>query len=361
MSSFELYLDELHTKVLKRVPRSARPYINGFKHILVNVFDSKIPTKEEIIASHEKVINYLKTSIGKPKTKSNYLQNWANVLKNEFEIDIKCYHSAYIELNTDSRNKAALQPADKKQKEIVITYDRLKKMRDEVHKRLKTEFTKYDPRYVILSLMTGINGILRISEYTSTQVFDTEPENKEELVKLNYVLLNKAVWILNIHKTSGTYQAKTIKLSDELVGIIKEFKRKSGQNWLVCKDDKTTRSVLESYENGDWLKEFIGGSTNMLRSMYCSHILDTNAPNSIRADAARIMGHSLQTALNYYSKFSTRLHGDPEKEKELKHSQETIKKQDQIINCQINELSIWKKLYESEKNKNMKGYKDIVH
>lgn len=304
----------------------------AFKRIVKSVFGGKIPTKDEIEKSLDKItIGIL--SIENLGSRKTVLKGFLKVAKLVIGADVKSFEPLTKGVKK-TKDKQKIVPLTDDERKNLIEYSKLVELRDTFKTKLKAKFTRDDAKYLILCLFCKLPP-MRCQDYrTSLLLDDDHGMTVEELKAVNYIIMSSGRWIINDHKTKGTYQEKVIELDAEIVNLIKEFKAKSKSDYLICTEE---REQFEQANMSNWLTRFIGKkiSTTALRNIFVSEKMDDadyteeNAENN-----ARIMGHSLETAEQVYSKFSR------------KHDHRAILKENKELKLEVERLKLELAKYE---------------
>jgi len=161
-------------------------------------------------------------------------------------------------------------------------------------------------KYLILALYLYLPP-LRPQNYINAifkQYSDTPGYNK-----MNIIDLDNGLFLIREGKTLRSGQTITIKLSNDIVNIIKEAHMYIESKFLIpmfTEDKPMTQKQFTQV-----FKDITNGLTpTLLRNVFVSKYIDIHGIENTqkRQQLARIMGHTVQTQNNIYSKYSTLLH-----------------------------------------------------
>ena len=177
---------------------------------------------------------------------------------------------------------------------------------------------------------------LRAECYYNTKLHYSIYEEDEN----NLVIDHKQLYLYN-YKTSSTYGPKIIDIPDELCEILRNFKNKSKSYYVIC---SSTGHKLEANSFNRLFKEATKGknfSCNMARKCFVSDGIENNKTIEERKQDAQIMGHSIQTAQVFYSKFNRLLNRDEDTLEALIEQRKLLNKlQRDLDNKILNKLKL---------------------
>jgi len=131
---------------------------------------------------------------------------------------------------------------------------------------------------------------LRGNEWRGTRVVSSKKKGKDDE---NYVALKEKVLIVNNSKTSGSHGSKEVELPTELINEIKKYVANKESDILFDDYSASTFTKL--------LNKHLGYSIQSLRKRYVSEHFNKMTPKE-RVELAKIMGHTIQTAMLDYNK-----------------------------------------------------------
>lgn len=245
---------------------------------------------------------------------SNYIR-----LPSKVQPVLKKYKEDYEALKKD--NMKNTNEKTEKMENNWINWSDVKEMWEEMNKMYKNgdnDDLDFMLRFVIMSLFVLLpprrNADYMKMVITNDEDYDTMDDDK------NYINTETQEFIFNNYKTSKTYGRQIIKIPDELFKIIlKYFMSRTRKTIKLIKEDKpnnelraTEGSAFLVFSDGRPLNQDnhitrilnkifgknIGAS--MLRNIYITNEL----PNDIkkRKEIAKMMGHSVSTQINNYTK-----------------------------------------------------------
>lgn len=205
-------------------------------------------------------------------------------------------------------NKVLISANDNERKNY-ISYEDIEKKRDEYYDMLINEFTVNDIYYIILALYTYIPP-LRSEDYCNTVLYFNYHEVPEDERKENYLCLTNNVLVIKNGKTSDVHGPRVLNVPKNLCYQLKLFKIKSNSKYVICNKsgDKLSSAYFTKLSNDAIGKKV---SSSMMRKIYVSKkIIDENKNAKDRIEIAKQMGHTVNTQMNSYGKFSNDLHQD---------------------------------------------------
>lgn len=190
---------------------------------------------------------------------------------------------------------------------------------------------------------------LRPQDYVNTQYLDKDPE------ATNYVDLSKKVLVLSEGKTMKGREARVIELPDEVVTVMKRVQSLFDSEWLIPMVTNAAKPMSNSAFT-HFMQGIIGKSggpdkvgASRLRNLHVSKMEDDGATAEERKEAARVMGHSVNTQQTVYTKHSKKLHPKAEDEPSPVVSEETAAETIERLQAEIAKLrtanTIWEKRY----------------
>lgn len=237
--------------------------------------------------------------------------------------DISGFNDKFTNIIQSNYKDLQLKEASEKEKEKLLELNDIIKIRDDHKTKLNNKFNKYDVYYVLLCLYTMLPP-LRSQDYCdSFLLYDSSNEKEIEdnmmiLKECNYLCLKNKKLYINKSKTSKHYGSKIIDIPDELIQILTNFKNKSNSTYVIC---STKNKYVTTNNFVPLFKEALNGhsaSSSTMRKIFISEkVVDSNMKPEERKEVARIMGHSISTQSNTYSKYSKLLHTNDNDIKEL--------------------------------------------
>lgn len=260
----------------------------------------------KILKDYLTVINTIENSDAPLNSKKMLFHSISNVIK---VSGIDTYPAMKI---LDARDKFSSYVDEMRafqKKESVIPLDNIYPLIKSTFDDLELSLTdEYDPSkdvpYIILGFFIYLPP-LRSQDYVNTRITSKGLKNNDD--KINHINLEKSEMIINEYKTGKKYGQRKIHLPAPLVHILKEYKTKSKNKWLVPKlygdgSEPMTNSAFTHFLNRV-LGEKI--STAELRRAYISQeVINKDMKGKERKNVAKIMAHSTRTQGEIYSKYS---------------------------------------------------------
>ena len=286
-----------------------KAYVTTFKRIIREVFDDKLPSNESLNtqATKDKIMEYINSTEVKPAVKITLLNGYINVLK-ILNIESQIFVPDFKQVSRDSANVIALQAPSEKDKANQVTMEELEKERELIKPKITDKFSTYDIRYTIMCLYTMCVPLRSQDYYNSRLYWDSSKQSN--LDNHNYMCLTKKELVINDSKTSATHGSKVIKICDELIEVLKTFKRKSKSKYMVC---SLTGNQFNSKSFSKFMRSIVKGKnvgSSMVRKVYVSKKLDGKITPDEQKLLAKQMGHTLSTQQQIYGRFTEKC--DPE-------------------------------------------------
>ncbi|MFI5142236.1 MAG: hypothetical protein ACHQII_07765 [Bacteroidia bacterium] len=159
-------------------------------------------------------------------------------------------------------------------------------------------------KYLLMCLYT-MAVPTRGEDWYNARIFLDNDELKEftdnSNSTVNHINLETKKLEVYEHKTVKTHGHKTVKLSDELVNILIEFKEDTDNTWLLQKFGTNHPDHWNHMNVNDAFRTIFGKkiSVDLLKKLYIAHV-SHNLPVEDRMIVAHDMGHSLSTSeINY--------------------------------------------------------------
>lgn len=264
------------------------------------------------LKKYSKVINFLEKRYENPKTRKNYITTIIVVLKSMKvrKYVILKYLKCFDKLKNEIDNQYKTHELNQKEKDNFLSWDDILKIKDRLKEKYEQiDFDKPDlkgdldicQQYLILSLYTDIPPVR--NDYVNTKF--TEDVNKEDM-KHNYIDVQKQEFYLNFYKTVGIYGVKIINIPNNIIEIIKNFRKINTTAYLLVnlKQHKPMNANnLTRYINKIFKHTGKNISTSMLRKIYISTklIYNKNLEENKRELANKMM-HSVSMQRDVYTK-----------------------------------------------------------
>lgn len=295
-------------KIIEDLPaikdNTKKTYAQVYRRVIREIFNDIEPSNlgdpKTIDKLIEGVNNDNKYSLGVQKSMFDI---WKIVTKAKNQMTDRAEQKLYNEIN--SNMKANKYEPKKKELENLISLSDVVAKREEWKAKINDNFTTADIYYLLLSLYTML-APLRSQDYTGTKV---DPDNNDGI---NYYDSKNKQLIIRNYKTEKTHGERIIDIPAKLHKIIMDFQKKSkgvnNDKWLIC---RTTGTQLESVAINKMFASALGRSgisSSMMRKIYISESLDNGIMTKQKREKdAIIMGHSVATQQNVYSRFSKSL------------------------------------------------------
>ena len=330
-------------KDAKTKPKSMETYLYSFSKVIKLAFNDKRPDGKVLHESIEKVMQSI-TSSDWPLTSQKTALNGYRACLAILGFDMTEWNKEFHTLAKVVDESRELAKANTVETENYITMKELEDIRDSIEKSRPPEFSKCDIQYVLLCLYTMMPP-LRSQDHCNSYLYYNSDEVDEK--GTNYLCLTKKVLQLNDHKTVASHGPRTVVIPNQLIKVLKEFKKKSESKWVICtvKKEQFTHCNFTHFFHSATGKKI---SSSMIRKIYLSEKNDGEFQAEARKETAKIMGHTLATAMTKYTKFSTRLHGKPV----------TITVETDQVQEKINHLA--GDLKDDEKEKNLKELYEML-
>lgn len=280
-------------RMLKRV------YIDGLD---VSEFNVKL-----LKTKQAKIIKFINSDELNLNVKRNTLNAIKNILavsdlKNDIEL-YKVYNNLFYLIAKDAEKARNYMKANDEELNNKPTEKEIKNLFKGYEKeidKLKYDWS-IDIPYLLLSFLIYL-PVLRSQDYLSLVIID---DPKDWADNKNYISLDEGLMSISDYKTSKTHGTRTIDIPDKLLKIIKNYYNKTHSKILLPKktniNDILSTSGLTHFINAIFGRKV---SIQVLRQMYVSNLQDKNISITKRKKIANIMGHSLDTSLTKYGKYS---------------------------------------------------------
>lgn len=189
-------------------------------------------------------------------------------------------------------NHYKLQKTDEDRKGKLKSFDEIKA----IYNRLKTEYSKNPTHENMVNLLIGalMSGVFvpprRLLDYTAMKIKNIDKDTD------NYIEKNE--FVFNTYKTAKKYGEQKVEIPKELRMIIAKWVKQNESDYLLTNKGKPFSSSTLSKR----LSSIFGVSVDMLRSIYLSNLYK-DVPLIKQMDkTATEMGHSAQSAFNFYVK-----------------------------------------------------------
>ena len=254
------------------------------------------------------------------KVYTNSLMKCMRCLFPETGVDVvKQYQCKFDDLCKTCNKLCEYAKPSEKELRTLTTFDTIVKQRDALGAELDEYYSDKHIKHVLMCLYTMFPPLRNQDWCTSKMYSRASRIKKDDLKKTNYVCLSKKCLVVNEYKTEKSYGARTHKLPDELVQVLKAFKKKSKSKWVVPHPNNV-KTHMTAKHMSTYLSRLIKCAPSFLRKLYISNRIDAGCDAGERKKLASIMGHSCATQMVCYSRFSLDLHDIDSKASEEKRT-----------------------------------------
>ena len=260
---------------------------------LISTLCNKLSIKEsEIKSNADKVLDYVEklSSVQSKKT----ILSACYILTEEEK-----FKSKMLNYCNETNSQYKEQRLSKAREDLKFTFDDVQRIYGELTSNLKKSPSVDNyVNYIIASIMSGVTqGIApRRLEYAEVKIKNIEKEND------NYLDIKGSCIVLNKYKTVKQYGQVSINIPKPLMAVIKRFLKINTSDYLLVHGNN-----LKSFDASELSKrvQSIYGNkigVDMLRSVYLSNFYKDMPEIKMMDDLSHQMGHSINSALNYYVK-----------------------------------------------------------
>ena len=258
----------------------------------------------KILKNSNQVMAYINSNSVSLNVKKTLLNSVIRICKVTYPKStklIETYEKEFQKIADRSEKARTFAKPNEKEQQNKLSIDDLIEIRNQYEEVLEDKYTTNDYKYVLLCLYTMMPP-LRTNEWIDTQIFEKEPP---KTYTSNFINLQTGKMHIRESKTKRFFGERIFDLPKDLLDVLKNNLIKSGSNLVLPKiynlHDKTTESNVAHVFNTIVGKKL---STQMLRKIYVSEMIDNGVNKKERLRVAYIMGHSPKTAFHMYSKFS---------------------------------------------------------
>lgn len=276
-----------------------RVYVSGLG---VSSFDVKL-----LKTKLKKVIKFIESDELNLNVKRNTLNAIKNVLavsdlKDDKEL-YKVYNSMFYMIAKDAEKARNYAKATEDELDNKPTKDEIKDLFKGYEKeidKLKYDWS-IDIPYLFLGFLVYL-PVLRSQDYVSLRIIE---KSSEWLTYDNYVNLEDGIISISNYKTDKTHGVRTIDIPSKLMKIIRTYYNKT-DNEILFPQKNNSNLQLSTSGFTHFINNVFGRkvSIQVLRQWYVSTLQDSGISISKRKKIADIMGHSVQTSLSKYGKYS---------------------------------------------------------
>lgn len=263
----------------------------------------------ELLLQPEKAIEFALSKI-KPSTQKNNFISLQAIYHDVYKDERPDVTERWLEIahkhfpNNTSVFKKPIEERMKKIDTLGFTYDKVSEVYHSLKEKLKEGRTwRLNTEFKLASLYYHLPPI-RQGEYV-TLTIDGSGKN-------NIDLENK-VMIIREYKTKKHYGDRTINLPDPLVDDLLLVVNRNSKYLFQQKGDLEKHIIVNTAK--DILTDIFGVSTQILRNVYVSDIV-SKRPAEEREEICKIMAHSIETQMFYYSSLDENLHPQEKHEQE---------------------------------------------
>lgn len=305
-------LSILHSKNYRH--SSIITFDNAIKRIFKDTFPGKPYNGLRFKTDSQKIIDTIKSY---PEIRQRMYMYCVKLLYNgldtKFKSDdvTKLYNDLYESISYEHNNSTTMLEPTEKQSERFVTTDELNTVYD-TYQQLYNINDDYESaiKFLIISLYKFMPP-LRPQIYINTTFEEYEPLYPT----LNVIDLDSKTILIKSSKMLKGGRTQTINIPDNLINLISAIRTKYNTLYLITKLSDENEQLTESNFSHMFSHMFfmvIGRriSPNNIRNSYVSNLIDEHgiANSDERRKIAKIMGHSVNTQNNIYSKYSKLIH-----------------------------------------------------
>jgi integrase len=233
------------------------------------------------------------------------------------ETVTKLYNDYYEQVSENYTNLLTMQQPTGQQVARFVTLDEINQVYDhyktiyEVNKITGDENYSDDMKYLIISLYTYIPPVRPQTYYNTT--FE---EYQDQYPELNIIDLDTKTILIKSGKTLKAGKVSILPIPMNVIELIEYIKNKYNTKYLLTKLGNVNEPLSHQNFSSIFSRMFfdvIGReiSPNNIRNSFVSNLIDTVGLETTpeRKRIAKILGHSINTQNNVYSKYSNRIHG----------------------------------------------------
>lgn len=292
----------------------------NIKRIFRDVFPGKEYGALRFNKYAQQIINVIETYPEKQRKQYIYaIKMIYNNLDQKFKTDsvTKLYNDYFEKVSENYTNLLTMQQPTAQQAERFVTpeeinevYEHYKTIYD-VNKITGDENYTDDMKYLIISLYKYIPPVRPQTYYNTT--FE---EYEDQYPELNIIDLDSRTILIKSGKTLKAGKVNILPIPKNIIDLIEYIKNKYNTKYLLTKLGNVNEPL--SHQNfseifSRMFKDVIGReiSPNNLRNSFVSNLIDTVGLETTpeRKRIAKILGNSINTQNNIYSKYSNRIHG----------------------------------------------------
>ena len=227
----------------------------------------------------------------------------------ETEKDVmKIYNKAFGELCQQCiKLSEYAKPTDAELRRLT-TFEEIVKKREALASQLGNTYSQRHVKHLLLCLYTMFPP-LRNQDWCNSKLFSRASRIKsDDLSKINYVCLSKKILVLNDYKTVKTHGVRIHKLPQDLINVLKSFKKISKSKWVIPHPDDIKKHMSAKHMS-NYLNRLALCGCSHLRKLYISNRMDKGMNADQRKELACIMGHTCAMQAVTYTRYSSELHG----------------------------------------------------
>lgn len=311
-----MFIDEETLKILKNKNYRDSTYDNYsklIKRIFVSLYgETEKYSMDLLFRDINKIIDIIDTYSESQKSKYIYVIKLVySGYKNKNEYDLKKIEDYYEKQKDAYNNYTTIQEPTEKQKSGYITMEELNNVYD-IYKILLENEESYENYMKLL-----IVGLYKYLPPVRPEVYINCVYNEYDEDYENYNLIDTDTKTLIIRKgkTHKIGKITIVSIPDELNSLILDIKKKYNTVYLLTLlADKTNPQNPKTF--GQLFGRIFKSVTdkyitpNNVRNSYISNIIDVEGlgVTENRKRIAKILGHSINTENNIYSKYSKLIH-----------------------------------------------------
>lgn len=284
--------DELLEQFKEKRPNLSQSSLKTYVSILNSLYNKLEGTNGiEFFKNDKKIINHIeemeKAQSKKTALSALFVLTGIKEYQDEMNANIKAVNEFYKEQKNDPERLKKLKSFD----EILAIHEQIKSR----YKKNPTLDNRMD--LIISYLVSGVLGEdlppRRVLDYSSMKIRNYDKQ------KDNYIQAGK--FYFNQYKTKDRHGTQIISIPKELNTLINKHKQINDEidYLLLNEDDKPFTSTALSKKIS---RMFDGNSMDMLRSIFLSNYYKDLPQLKSMEKLASNMGHSINSALQYYVK-----------------------------------------------------------
>jgi hypothetical protein len=283
---------DIRDEIIKVRPKLSENSLKTYVS-LISTLCSKLEIIYSDLKKHvNKILDYIETlkSLQSKKT----MLSACYIISSEEKFKTKM-----LEYCSDTNDVYKEQKLSKSREDIDFKFEDVKLIYSQVASNLKKSpsIDNY-VNFIIISLMSGVTeGIApRRLEYA-----DVKQKNYDSSTD-NYIDVKKGIIVLNKYKTVLKYGQVIISIPKPLIALIKKFQKVNTSDYLLVHGNSLKNFNASELSKRVQLIFGKGIGVDMLRSVFLSNFYKDLPEIKKMDDLSKQMGHSINSAINFYVK-----------------------------------------------------------